>query len=80
MVSLNLCPVCAFPVFSDSTLKDNTSNAGGGGERVLWTAVAGLQRTEPDVVSVVYSGDVDATKEEIIEKVKVGPFRSSLVF
>ncbi|KAI0267331.1 mannosyltransferase [Gloeopeniophorella convolvens] len=45
-------------------------NAGGGGERVLWTAVAFLQRTRPDVISVVYSGDTDATKEEIIEKVK----------
>ncbi|KAK7689918.1 hypothetical protein QCA50_006557 [Cerrena zonata] len=45
-------------------------NAGGGGERVLWTAVALVQRTEPDVVSVVYSGDIDASKEEIIRKVK----------
>ena len=47
------------------------SNAGGGGERVLWTAVAFLQRTEPDIVSVVYSGDVDATKEQILAKVEV---------
>jgi hypothetical protein len=47
------------------------SNAGGGGERVLWTAIASLQDTEPDIVSVVYSGDVDATKEDIIDKVKV---------
>lgn len=47
------------------------SNAGGGGERVLWTAVALIQRTEPDIVSVVYTGDTDATKEEIIGKVKV---------
>lgn len=47
------------------------SNAGGGGERVLWTAIAALQRTEPDIVSVVYSGDIDATKDEIIAKVKV---------
>ncbi|KAH9000600.1 mannosyltransferase [Lactarius hatsudake] len=45
-------------------------NAGGGGERVLWTAVALMQRTEPDVISVVYSGDTDATKEQIIAKVK----------
>jgi len=30
-----------------------------------------MQRTNPDVVSVVYSGDIDATKEEIIGKVKV---------
>jgi hypothetical protein len=47
------------------------SNAGGGGERVLWTAIAALQRTEPDMVSVVYSGDVDSTKEDIIATVKV---------
>lgn len=47
------------------------SNAGGGGERVLWTAIALLQRTRPDVVSIVYSGDTDATKEDIIAKVQV---------
>jgi hypothetical protein len=51
----------------------NTSNGGGGGERVLWTAVALMQRTEPDVISVIYSGDTDATKEEIIAKAKVRP-------
>ena len=38
---------------------------------MLWTAVALLQRKYPDVVSVVYTGDVTATKEGIIEKVKV---------
>jgi alpha-1,2-mannosyltransferase len=38
---------------------------------VLWTAIAALQRNDPDVISVVYSGDIDATKEEIIDKVKV---------
>lgn len=60
-----------------SNLTKYVSNAGGGGERVLWTAVALVQRTEPDVVSVIYSGDVDASKEEIIQKVKVcGPFSS----
>lgn len=47
------------------------SNAGGGGERVLWTAIAFMQRTEPNVLSVVYTGDADATKEQILEKVKV---------
>jgi hypothetical protein len=38
---------------------------------VLWTAIAMMQREHRDVVSVVYSGDTDATKEEIISKVKV---------
>jgi len=47
------------------------SNAGGGGERVLWTAIAFLQRTEPDVINVVYSGDKGVTKGDIIDKVKV---------
>ncbi|KZP13933.1 glycosyltransferase family 4 protein [Athelia psychrophila] len=45
-------------------------NAGGGGERVLWTAIAMIQRTEPDVINVVYSGDTDASKQAIIDKVK----------
>ncbi|KZT64178.1 glycosyltransferase family 4 protein [Daedalea quercina L-15889] len=45
-------------------------NAGGGGERVLWTAISMLQRDEPDIISIVYSGDVDATKEQILSKVK----------
>lgn len=48
-----------------------SSNAGGGGERVLWTAIAYIQRTDPETISVVYSGDKNATKEEILDKVKV---------
>lgn len=61
-VSRNFSPRCrSYPY----------SNAGGGGERVLWTAIAFSQRTEPNIVSVVYSGDVDASKESIIAKVKV---------
>jgi len=47
------------------------SNAGGGGERVLWTAIAAMQRTDRTVVSIVYTGDTDASKEQIIAKVKV---------
>ncbi|KAL1677210.1 glycosyltransferase family 4 protein [Schizophyllum commune] len=45
-------------------------NAGGGGERVLWTAVAAMQCSNPNLVCAIYSGDTDATKEEIIAKVK----------
>ncbi|OCF38298.1 alpha-1,2-mannosyltransferase [Kwoniella heveanensis CBS 569] len=46
-------------------------NAGGGGERVLWTAIRHLQRTERDLLVLVYSGDYPAaTKQEIIDKVK----------
>ncbi|GAA5825292.1 hypothetical protein JCM11251_006924 [Rhodosporidiobolus azoricus] len=49
-------------------------NAGGGGERVLWTALACMQREEKDAVFVVYTGDVGegkgrVSKEEILDKV-----------
>jgi hypothetical protein len=30
-----------------------------------------MQRTEPDVVCVIYSGDTDASKQQIIAKAKV---------
>jgi alpha-1,2-mannosyltransferase len=51
-------------------------NAGGGGERVLWAAIAYLQRTEPHVLSVIYTGDVDpktqlpVKKDEILKRTK----------
>lgn len=57
-------------VRSDSTRRAR-SNAGGGGERVLWTAVAFVQRTAPEAVSVVYSGDAGASKADIVAKVEV---------
>lgn len=47
------------------------SNAGGGGERVLWTAIRDVQKEFPNVVCAVYTGDTDATKDQIIKKVKV---------
>ena len=37
----------------------------------MWTVIALLQRSDPNIISVVYSGDGDAGKEEIISKVKV---------
>ncbi|KAF9403048.1 asparagine-linked glycosylation protein [Mortierella sp. AD011] len=45
-------------------------NAGGGGERVLWTAIRYIQENYPHVISVVYTGDTDVTKEDILERVK----------
>ena len=48
-----------------------SSNAGGGGERVLWGAIVYLQRTQPDIISVIYTGDKGVTKDGIISKVKV---------
>jgi alpha-1,2-mannosyltransferase len=48
------------------------SNAGGGGERVLFTAIAQLQRDEAHVVCVVYTGDLVGS-EAIISNTKVRP-------
>ncbi|KAG0027839.1 asparagine-linked glycosylation protein [Podila clonocystis] len=45
-------------------------NAGGGGERVLWTAIRDIQQKYPGVVSVVYTGDTDVTKEDILDLVR----------
>ncbi|XP_022644829.1 GDP-Man:Man(3)GlcNAc(2)-PP-Dol alpha-1,2-mannosyltransferase-like [Varroa destructor] len=41
-------------------------NAAGGGERVLWTAILTIQENYPDVAIVIYTGDTDATPDEII--------------
>ncbi|KAJ8655331.1 hypothetical protein O0I10_009020 [Lichtheimia ornata] len=45
-------------------------NAGGGGERVLWTAIRDVQKEFPHVICVVYTGDTDATKEQMLFKAK----------
>jgi len=37
---------------------------------VLWTAVAATKRAHPNCISLVYTGDTDATKEQIIAQVK----------
>ena len=45
-------------------------NAGGGGERVLWAALKATQQRWPKAMCVVYTGDHDATKSTILERVK----------
>ncbi|KAI9469760.1 MAG: mannosyltransferase [Benjaminiella poitrasii] len=61
-------------------------NAGGGGERVLWTAIRGVQEKFPNIICVVYTGDLEATKEEIINKVennfniKLNPKRLAFIY
>lgn len=45
-------------------------NAGGGGERVLWAAIRATQEKHPNAISVVYTGDHDADKTEILKNVK----------
>lgn len=46
-------------------------NAGGGGERVLWAAIRATQKRWPKAKCVVYTGDHEATKERILERVEV---------
>ncbi|ORX98574.1 UDP-Glycosyltransferase/glycogen phosphorylase [Basidiobolus meristosporus CBS 931.73] len=45
-------------------------NAGGGGERVLWVAIRAIQEKYPNAVCVVYSGDIEMTKQGILDKVR----------
>lgn len=47
------------------------SNAGGGGERVLWAAIRATQKRYPRAVCVVYTGDHDVDKNTIVSKVQV---------
>lgn len=41
-------------------------NAGGGGERVLFAAILATQQRYPNALCVVYTGDHDASKEQIL--------------
>ncbi|ETN46632.1 uncharacterized protein HMPREF1541_00818 [Cyphellophora europaea CBS 101466] len=45
-------------------------NAGGGGERVLWAAIAATQRQWPNAICAVYTGDHEIDKSAIVAKVK----------
>lgn len=45
-------------------------NAGGGGERVLFAAILATQKRYPNSLCVVYTGDHDASKEQIIANVR----------
>jgi alpha-1,2-mannosyltransferase len=45
-------------------------NAGGGGERVLWAAIAATQRRWPNAICAVYTGDHDIDRSASVAKVK----------
>jgi hypothetical protein len=47
------------------------SNAGGGGERVLWAAIRATQKRWPSAQCVVYTGDHDVDKKAILARVEV---------
>ncbi|XP_036670678.3 GDP-Man:Man(3)GlcNAc(2)-PP-Dol alpha-1,2-mannosyltransferase [Drosophila suzukii] len=45
-------------------------NAGGGGERVLWCAVKALQDKYQNAKLIIYTGDIDASPNSILQKAK----------
>ncbi|KAK5116636.1 hypothetical protein LTR62_007310 [Meristemomyces frigidus] len=45
-------------------------NAGGGGERVLFAAILATQRQYPKALCLVYTGDHDASKDQILANVR----------
>lgn len=47
------------------------SNAGGGGERVLWAAIRATQLRWPKARIVVYTGDHEVNKEQILALAEV---------
>lgn len=51
-------------------MANNHSNAGGGGERVLWAAIRATQDRWPRAKCVVYTGDHEVSKDQILAQVK----------
>ncbi|XP_050719946.1 GDP-Man:Man(3)GlcNAc(2)-PP-Dol alpha-1,2-mannosyltransferase-like [Eriocheir sinensis] len=45
-------------------------NAGGGGERVLWCSIRSLQRKYKNIKCYIYTGDTDASPQEILQKAR----------
>ncbi|TKA75879.1 hypothetical protein B0A55_04859 [Friedmanniomyces simplex] len=45
-------------------------NAGGGGERVLFAAILATQKRYPNALCVIYTGDHDASKDQILTNVR----------
>ncbi|KAI9730969.1 MAG: asparagine-linked glycosylation protein [Claussenomyces sp. TS43310] len=45
-------------------------NAGGGGERVLWAAIRATQKRWPNAKCIVYTGDHDVDKRQILTRVE----------
>lgn len=52
------------------SLTNVDSNAGGGGERVLWAAIEATQKQYPQAICAVYTGDHDIERDTVIETVK----------
>lgn len=56
-------------VYNDPRNLTDPSNAGGGGERVLWAAIRASQQQYPKALCIVYTGDHDADKAAILATV-----------
>lgn len=52
------------------TRSSSSSHAGGGGERVLWTALKAIQDEYPEARCVVYTGDVGVSSAEFVARVR----------
>lgn len=50
------------------------SNAGGGGERVLWAAIRATQQRWPRAICIIYTGDHEASKAAMLQRVEVSCF------
>ena len=48
----------------------SSSNAGGGGERVLWEAVRATQKRWPKAICAIYTGDANIGKAAMLERVE----------
>uniref|UniRef100_A0A8R1DLW4 GDP-Man:Man(3)GlcNAc(2)-PP-Dol alpha-1,2-mannosyltransferase n=1 Tax=Caenorhabditis japonica TaxID=281687 RepID=A0A8R1DLW4_CAEJA len=77
IIGLIIVFFAVFKIYSNSRRKSKSvaffhpyCNAGGGGERVLWAAIRGMQKKFKDHKYYVYSGDCDATKEQILLKAR----------
>ena len=57
-------------ISTPTQLTINSSNAGGGGERVLWAAIRATQIRYPGSLCAVYTGDHDVDKAAILLRVK----------
>ena len=62
-------------------------NDGGGGERVLWTAIESiLKKYKNEIQILIYTGDTNATPDEILQRVQqrfdmnMQPYKSSITF
>ncbi|TIB75749.1 UDP-Glycosyltransferase/glycogen phosphorylase [Wallemia mellicola] len=67
IISLIICVI--FMRNKPKSTKNSIANAGGGGERVLWTAIYGIQQSQPSARIFIYTGDSES-KETLLSNVK----------